>query len=106
MANQIFATLDVSEKWLDKQREIDGYSVDGFTVIPCFRGKSVEITFFRFVKPLGYENKCSYEIPTEIRSQCYMKIISKLKKCSFVDGKVIISISGQKYCIGTYREEL
>ena len=106
MANQIFATLDVSEKWLDKQREIDGYSVDGFIVIPCFRGKSVEITFFRFVMRLEYENKCSYERPTEIRSQCYMKIISKLKRCSFVDGKVIISISGQKYCIGTYREEL
>ena len=105
MANQIFATLDKSEKWLDKQREIDGYSVDGFTVTPCFRGKSVEITFFRFVKPSGYENKCSYEIPTEIQSQCYMKIISKLKRCSFVDGKVIISIGGQKYCIGTYTTE-
>lgn len=106
MANQIFVTLDLTEKWLDKQREIDGYSVDGFTVAYPFRGKSVEATFFRYVKPSGYENKCSYEIPMEIRSQCYMKIISKLKRCSFVDGKVIISICGQKYCIGTYTTEI
>lgn len=106
MKRKIFITLHNSEIWLDKQREIDGYSVDGFIVIPCFRGKSIEITFFRFVKPSGYENKCSYEIPTEIRSQCYVKVINKLKRCSFVDGKVIISISGQKYCIGTYTTEI
>jgi hypothetical protein len=102
MAAQIIVEIDKSEKWLDKQREIAGYTVDGFTVDYPFKGKSVEVTFFKWVKPSGYENKCSYEIPTEIRSQCYMKIISKLKRCSFVDGKVIISISGQKYCIGTY----
>ena len=88
MANHIFVELDRSEKWLDKQREIDGYTVDGFTVDYPFRGKSVEATFFK------WEN------------QSYFKIISKLKRMQFVDGKVIIAICGQKYCIGTYREEL
>ena len=33
MANQIFATLDKSEKWLDKQREIDNFClVKGFEI--------------------------------------------------------------------------
>lgn len=42
-----FATLtfDRSEKWLDKQREIDGYMVDGFKV-ENIRGKTAEIIFF------------------------------------------------------------
>lgn len=105
MANHIFVELDLSEKWLDKQREIDGYTVDGFTVAYPFRGKSVEATFFKWVQPTGYEDCLGYEIPQEVKSQCYMKVVSKLKRMQFVDGKVIISISGQKYCIGTYREE-
>ena len=82
-----FVELDKSEKWLDKQREIDGYSVDGFTVDYPFRGKSVEATFFKW------------------KDQSYFKIISKLKRMQFIDGKVIISVFGQKYCIGTYRDE-
>lgn len=104
MANQIFVKLDLSEKWLDKQREIDGYTVDGFTAHYPFRGKSVEITYFKWVKPAGYEDFLACEIPQEIRAQCYMRVISKLKRMQFENGKVIISICGQKYCIGTYKE--
>lgn len=104
MANHIFVELDLSEKWLDKQREVDGYTVDGFTAHYPFRGKSVEITYFKWVKPTGYEDCCSYEIPQEIRSQCYMRVVSKLKRMQFEKGKVIISIFGQKYVIGTYEE--
>lgn len=94
MANHIFVELDKSRKWLDKRREIDGYSVDGFTVDYPFRGKSVETTFFKYI---GLQ---------EDNSLPYIKVVQKLKRMQFVDGKVIISISGQKYCIGTYREEL
>lgn len=104
MKTQIFVTLDKSEKWLDKQREIDGYTVDGFNVVSDFMGKSVEVVFFRWEKPIGYENKCAYEIPMEVRSSCYLKVISKVKRMQFVDGRVIISICGHKYCIGTYTE--
>lgn len=94
MANHIFVELDKSRKWLDKRREIDGYSVDGFTVDYPFRGKSVKTTFFKYI---GLQEDNS--------SPC-IKVVQKLKRMQFVDGKVIISISGQKYCIGTYREEL
>lgn len=104
MKKQIFITLNSSEKWLDKQREIDGYSVDGFYTMPNITGKSVEVVFFKWQVPTGYENKCAYEIPTEIRSQCYVKMMTKVKRMQFVDGKVVISICGKKYWIGTYTE--
>ena len=105
MTKLLFVTLDLSEKWLDKQREIDGYTVDGFTVAYPISGKSVEVTFFKWEKPIGYEDKCSYEITPELRSSCYMKVITKLKRMQFIDGKVIISVCGQKYCIRTYKED-
>ena len=73
MTKLLFVTLDLSEKWLDKQREIDGYTVDGFTVAYPISGKSVEVTFFKWEKPIGYEDKCSYEITPELRSSCYFR---------------------------------
>ena len=106
MAAQIIVEIDKSEKWLDKQREIAGYTVDGFTVDYPFKGKSVEVTFFKWEKPLGYENKCNYEIPQKIRSQCYIKVLRKNKRMQFADGKVIISVCGQKYCVGNYTKVL
>ena len=104
MGKQIFITLHSSKIWLDKQREIDGYTVDGFYTMPNITGKSVEVVFFNWQAPNGYENKCAYEIPTEIRSQCYVKMITKVKRMQFVDGKVVISVCGKKYWIGTYTE--
>lgn len=105
MAAQIIVEIDKSEKWLDKQREVAEYTVDGFTV-DCFKGKSVEITFFKWGKPLGYENKCNCEIPQAIRSQRYIKVLRKNKRMQFADGKVFISVCGQKYCIGNYTKVL
>lgn len=100
-----FATLtfDRSEKWLDKQREIDGYMVDGFKV-ENIRGKTAEIIFLYWKIPREYEHMRVYELPKNVRDTAWVKVIRRNKRITFENGKLIISICGLKYQIGTYTE--
>lgn len=102
-----FATIifDQSEKWLDKQREIDGYMVDGFKV-ENIHGKTAEIVFLYWEIPMEYEHMRMYELPQSVRNAAWKKIIRKNKRITFENGKLIISICGLKYQIGTYAEIL
>lgn len=101
-ANVIF---DQSEKWLDKQREIDGYTVDGFKV-ENIRSKTAEIIFLYWKIPREYEHMRAYELPKNVRDTARVKVIRKNKRIIFENGKLIISICGLKYQIGTYTEIL
>lgn len=101
-ANVIF---DQSEKWLDKQREIDGYTVDGFRV-ENIRGKTAEIIFLYWKIPIEYEHMRAYELPKNVRDTAWVNVIRKNKRIIFENGKLIISICGLKYQIGTYTEIL
>lgn len=102
-----FATIifDQSEKWLDKQREIDSYTVDGFKV-ENIHGKTAKIVFLYWRIPREYENMRMYELPQNVRNAAWVKIIRKNKRITFENGKLIISICGLKYQIGTYTEVL
>lgn len=102
-----FATIifDQSEKWLDKQREIDGYTVDGFKV-ENIHGKTAEIVFLNWKIPNEYEHMRMYKLPQSVRNAAWKKIIRKNKRIIFENGKLIISICGLKYQIGTYAEIL
>lgn len=102
-----FATIifDQSEKWLDKQREIDGYTVDGFKV-ENIHGKTAKIVFLYWKIPREYGDMRAYELPKNVRKAAWVKIIRKNKRITFENGKLIISICGLKYQIGTYTEIL
>lgn len=95
--------FDQSEKWLDKQREIDGYTVDGFKV-ENIHGKTAEIIFLYWKIPRECEHMRMYELPQSVRKSAWIKIIRKNKRITFENGKLIISICGLKYQIGTYTE--
>lgn len=99
----ITITLDQSEKWLDKQRQIDGYTVDGFRV-KNIHGKTAKIIFLDWKIPNEYEHMRVHELPQSVREAAWVKVISKNKRITFADGKLIISIYGLKYQIGTYTE--
>ena len=93
--------LDKSEKWLDKCREIednDGWkrSVDSFKVNDM-SGRSVNIIFRKV---------CDVEFSEQENRRIYksMPIMEKRKKVNYIDGKMIISICGQNYQIGTYED--
>lgn len=87
----INVTLDKSERFLDKQRDIennDGIkrTVDAFRVV-SMAGKSVNVMFI---------GACAYvgRIP----------IMEKLKRVKYINGEMIINICGEDYCIGHYTE--
>lgn len=75
---------DFDEKWIDKQREIDGYMVDAFR-LASLKNHTAEIIFLKWND-----------------DRTFTKVIRKNKRVSFADGKTIIVLYGLKYCIGTY----
>lgn len=93
--------------WLNKQIEIDGYTVDGFSV-DCnqlINGKKIEVVFFRYQRPEGYEHiLCECDLPREVAECCYIKVIGKNKMMQFNKGVVCVSVSGIEYPIGNYKE--
>lgn len=75
---------DFEEKYLDKQREIDGYTVDAFRLV-SLKNHTAEIILLKWND-----------------NRTFTKVILKNKRVSFTDGKAIIILYGFKYCIGTY----
>lgn len=47
-----------------------------------------------------------YELPQSVRNAAWVKVIRRNKRITFENGKLIISICGLKYQIGTYTEIL
>ena len=93
--------------WLNKQIEIDGYTVDGFTVdhLQPITGKRIEVVFFKYQRPEGYEHiLCECDLPREVRERGYIKVIGKNKMMQFNKGVVCVSVNGIKYPIGNYEE--
>lgn len=108
---EIMVELDYSEKWLDKQRELecsDGFKrpIDGFTVKEISKtGKTVEIQYFKWEKPEGYDNiLCACDLPEEARKHGYIRISTVSKRVNYVGDSMEISIAGQRYRIGTFKE--
>lgn len=96
---KITVTLDKSDKYLDKQRQIednDGWkrTVDGFYVHGMSKN-SVNIIFFKLV-PIAETENMKWQ---------QMKIMDKTKRVKYIDGKMVISISGFEYQVGTYISE-
>lgn len=101
MANKISITLDYSEKFLDKQRDIannDGIkrTVDGFRVVGM-AGKGVNVIFIALIDGVWSkeERRTIYK---------HISVMEKLKRVKYIDGKMIINICGDDYCIGNYTE--
>lgn len=97
---QITITLDKTDKYLDKQRQIednDGWkrTVDGFYVHGMSKN-SVNIIFFKLV-PIAETENMKWQ---------QMKIMDKTKRVKYIDGKMTISICGFEYQVGTYTESL
>lgn len=94
-------TLDKSEKWLDKCREIEDNNgwkrhVDSFKVNGMC-GKYIDICFKRVYHEEynEHENRRIYQT---------MPIMQKREKVNYIDGKMIINICGLNYQIGTYED--
>lgn len=104
MITKLYKILpDYTEKWLDKVLTIEGYNVDAFRLSNIYKS-TAEIFFLRREVPAEYSYTPAYKLPEHIRNNAFLKIIQKNKRITFVDGEMIISINGLKYCIGKYKE--
>lgn len=108
---KIMVELDFSEKWLDKQRELecsDGFKrpIDGFRVEEISKtGKTVEVAMFQWKKPEGYENfLCACDLPVNVRKRGFVWMTTLKKRINYVGDSMEISIAGQRYRIGTFKE--
>lgn len=94
---------DYTEKWLDKALIIDGYTVDAFRLTDTYR-HTAEITFLKWEVPTEYNFILACDLPERIKNNAFKKVIKKNKRITFIDGNMIISVNGLKYCIGKYEE--
>lgn len=95
---KITVTLDTTDKYLDTQRQIednDGWkrTVDGFYV-HSMKKTSVNVIFFKLMPIAETGGKWQKA-----------KIMDKTKRVKYIDGKMVISISGFEYQVGTYISE-
>lgn len=94
---QIKIDLDKTEKWIDKRRYIDPGYADCFRLVNLSKsGKTAEILWLE-ADEIGR---------TETRRPIfnYIKLKTENKRIIYADGKMIISVFGLKYQIGTYTE--
>ena len=96
MAERITVTLDTTEKYLDKQRDIADawgvkWSVDSFKV-KSIKGRTATVTFIKLTNPTWNGSRTIYN---------HLPIMTKQKRIKIENDEVLISICGIDYCIGT-----